>query len=270
MPLRFSAIGVLCMFQIKSDEEIELLRQSNLLVSATLATVAGMMKPGVATHAIDKRAEEFIRDHGGVPGFKGYHGYPASLCISVNDQVVHGIPSARVLEEGDLVSVDCGVLLNGFHGDSAYTFTVGEVSPEKAKLIRVTRECLLLGIKEARSGKRVGDIGNAVQKHAEQNGFSVVREMVGHGVGRQLHEPPEVPNYGRPGTGPVLQTGLTIAIEPMINFGKRHIYQERDGWTIRTNDHKPSAHFEHSVAIREDGADILSDFMIIDEAVSKF
>jgi len=257
------------MFQIKSDEEIELLRQSNLLVSATLAELAGMMKPGITTLAIDKVAEEFIRDHGGAPGFKGYHGYPATLCISVNDQVVHGIPSSRVLKEGDLVSVDCGVLMNGFHGDSAYTFTVGPVSAEVAKLIRVTRESLFLGIEKAKAGNRLGDIGAAVQRHAEINGFSVVREMVGHGVGRQLHEPPEVPNYGKPGSGPVLQVGLTIAIEPMINMGKRHIFQERDGWTICTNDHKPSAHFEHSVAIRENGADILSDFTLIDEAVSK-
>lgn len=257
------------MFQIKSDEEIELLRQSNLLVSATLAEVARMMKPGITTLAVDKVAEEFIRDHGGVPGFKGYHGYPATLCISVNEQVVHGIPSSRILRDGDVVSVDCGVLMNGFHGDSAYTFTIGEVSAEVAKLIRVTRESLFLGIEKARSGNRLGDIGNAVQRHAEMNGFSVVREMVGHGVGRQLHEPPEVPNYGKPGTGPVLTVGLTIAIEPMINLGKRHIYQDRDGWTISTNDHKPSAHFEHSVAIREIGADILSDFTLIDEAVSK-
>ncbi len=257
------------MFQIKSDEEIELLRQSNLLVSATLAATAGMMKPGVTTGSIDRLAEEFIRDHGGIPGFKGYHAYPATLCISINDQVVHGIPSARVLRDGDIVSVDCGVLLNGFNGDSAYTFMIGDVPADVRKLVRITKECLYLGIEKARSGNRVGDIGSAVQKHAESNGFSIVREMVGHGVGRSLHEPPEVPNYGKPGTGPALQTGLTIAIEPMINLGKRHIYQERDGWTIRTADHKPSAHFEHTVAIREYGADILSDFSVIEEVVCK-
>lgn len=257
------------MFQLKSDEEIELLRQSNLLVSATLAAIAGLMKPGVSTQSIDRIAEEYIRDHGGTPGFKGYHGYPATLCVSINDTVVHGIPSARELRDGDIVSVDCGAVLNGFNGDSTFTFTIGEVAPEILKLVRVTRESLLLGIAQAISGNRLGDIGHAVQKHAESNGFSVVREMVGHGVGRQLHEPPEVPNYGKPKTGPVLQKGLTLAIEPMINLGKRHIYQERDGWTIKTADHKPSAHFEHSVAVRDGKADILSDFTIIDEAVSK-
>jgi methionyl aminopeptidase len=257
------------MFQLKSDEEVELLRQSNLLVSATLATVARLMKPGISTREIDHVAEEYIRDHGGVPGFKGYQGYPATLCISVNDEVVHGIPSGRILREGDVVSVDCGVVMNGFNGDSAYTFTIGEVKPDVARLVQVTKECVFLGIEQARDGKRIGDIGSAIQRYAEMNGFSVVREMVGHGVGRSLHEPPEVPNYGKPGTGPVLQNGLTIAIEPMINLGRRHIFQDADGWTIRTVDHKPSAHFEHSVAIRKDKADILSDFGIIEEAVSK-
>lgn len=257
------------MFQLKTDEEVELLRQSNLLVSATLAAIASLMKPGVSTLEIDRIAEEFIHDHGGVPGFKGYQGYPATLCISVNDEVVHGIPSRRVLNDGDIVSVDCGVFMNGFHGDSAFTFTVGLVKPEVLKLVRVTKECLKLGIAQAITGKRIGDIGNAIQKHAEINGFSVVREMVGHGVGRHLHEPPEVPNYGKPGTGEVLQNGLTIAIEPMINLGKRHIHQDPDGWTIRTADRKPSAHFEHSIVVKDQRADILSDFNIIEEAVSK-
>jgi methionyl aminopeptidase len=257
------------MFQLKTDEEVELLRQSNLLVSATLASVASLMKPGVTTLEIDQRAEEFIRDHGGVPGFKGYQGYPATLCISVNDEVVHGIPSRRFLRDGDIVSVDCGVLMNGFNGDSAFTFAIGLVKPEVLKLIRVTRECLKLGIAQAITGKRIGDIGNAIQRHAEINGFSVVREMVGHGVGRHLHEPPEVPNYGKPGTGEVLKNGLTIAIEPMINLGKRHIHQDPDGWTIRTADRKPSAHFEHSVVVKDELADVLSDFSIIEEAVLK-
>lgn len=257
------------MFQLKTDEEVELLRQSNLLVSATLAAVASLMKPGVSTMEIDRMAEEFIHDHGGVPGFKGYQGYPATLCVSVNDEVVHGIPSRRVLKEGDIVSVDCGVLMNGFNGDSAFTFTIGEVKPEVLKLIRVTKECLKLGIAQAITGKRIGDIGHAIQRYAEVNGFSVVREMVGHGVGRHLHEPPEVPNYGKPGTGEILQKGLTIAIEPMINLGKRHIHQDLDGWTIRTADRKPSAHFEHSVVVRDEIADILSDFNIIEKAVSK-
>jgi len=257
------------MFQLRTDEEVELLRQSNLLVSATLAAVASLMKPGVSTMEIDQRAEGFIRDHGGVPGFKGYQGYPATLCVSINDEVVHGIPSRRVLKDGDIVSVDCGVLMNGFHGDSAFTFTIGVVKPEVLKLIRVTKECLKLGISQAVTGKRIGDIGHAIQKHAEINGFSVVREMVGHGVGRHLHEPPEVPNYGKPGTGEVLQKGLTIAIEPMINLGKRHIHQDQDGWTIRTADRKPSAHFEHSIVVKDQIADVLSDFNIIEEAVSK-
>jgi methionyl aminopeptidase len=257
------------MFQLKTDEEVELLRQSNLLVSATLAAVAGLMKPGITTSEIDRVAEEFIRDHGGVPGFKGYQGYPATLCISVNDEVVHGIPSQRFLKDGDIVSVDCGVLMNGFNGDSAYTFAVGTVKPDVLNLMKITKECLLLGIAQAVAGKRIGDIGNAVQVHAEKNGFSVVREMVGHGVGRRLHEPPEVPNYGKPGTGERLQNGLAIAIEPMINLGKRHISQDKDGWTIRTSDRKPSAHFEHSVVVRDNVADIMSDFTIIEEAVLK-
>jgi len=257
------------MFNLKTDEEVELLRQSNLLVSATLATVASLMKPGVTTLEIDQVAEMFIRDHGAEPGFKGYQGYPATLCISVNDQVVHGIPSKRILKDGDIVSVDCGVYMNGFHGDSAFTFTVGEVKPEILKLLRVTKECLTLGIAQAIVGKRIGDIGSVIQYHAEVNGMSVVREMVGHGVGRHLHEPPEVPNYGKAGSGLVLQDGLTIAIEPMINLGKRHINQDQDGWTIRTTDRKPSAHFEHSVVVRNEVADVLSDFKIIEEAVSK-
>lgn len=257
------------MFQLKTDEEVELLRQSNLLVSATLAAIASLMKPGVSTLEIDRIAEEFIYDHGGVPGFKGYQGYPATLCVSVNDEVVHGIPSRRVLNDGDIVSVDCGVFMNGFHGDSAFTFTVGLVKPEVLKLVRVTKECLKLGIAQAITGRRIGDIGHAIQKHAEINGFSVVREMVGHGVGRHLHEPPEVPNYGKPGIGEVLQNGLTIAIEPMINLGKRHIHQDPDGWTIRTADRKPSAHFEHSIVVKDQRADVLSDFIIIEEAVSK-
>jgi len=256
------------MIEIKTDEEIELLRKSNLLLSATLANVAPLMKPGITTLEIDRVAEEYIRDHGGVPGFKGYSGFPNTLCISVNDQVVHGIPSNRVLQEGDIVSVDCGVFMNGFHGDSAYTFAVGEISEELQNLIRVTREALFLGIEKAVAGNRIGDIGHAIQEHAEANRFSVVREMVGHGVGRNLHEEPEVPNYGRPGTGPMLREGMTIAIEPMINLGRRQIYQERDGWTIRTADHKPSAHFEHSIAVRATKADVLSDFEIIDKVLN--
>jgi methionyl aminopeptidase len=257
------------MIQIKTDEEIELLRQSDLLVSDTLAEIAGLMKPGITTLEIDRRAEDFIRDHGGVPGFKGYNGFPNSLCISINDEVVHGIPSKRILKEGDLVSVDCGVYMNGFHGDSAFTFAVGELSDEIAELRRVTREALFLGIEKAIEGNRIVDIGGAVQDHAEKHGFSVVREMVGHGIGRNLHEAPEVPNYRMYNPGPRLKKGMVIAIEPMINLGKRHIIQDEDGWTIRTLDRKVSAHFEHSIAIREDGADILSDFERIEEALRK-
>jgi methionyl aminopeptidase len=257
------------MINIKTDAEVELLRQSNLLVSATHAAIVPYMKPGVTTAKIDSIAEEFIRDHDATPGFKGYQGYPASLCVSVNDQVVHGIPSAYVLKDGDIVSVDCGVYKNGFHGDSAFTFEIGEVKPEIHKLLEVTRESLYKGIEKAVMGNRIGDIGHAVQHCAEKNGFSVVREMVGHGVGRNLHESPEVPNYGRPGSGLKLKNGMVLAIEPMINYGKRFIFQNDDGWTICTSDGSWSAHFEHSVVIRPGKADVLSDFSVIDEAIRK-
>lgn len=253
------------MVTFKTDEEVELLRQSNLLVSATHAAIVSLMKPGVATREIDRIAEEFIRDNGGTPGFKGYQGFPNALCISVNDQVVHGIPSDKVLRDGDIVSVDCGVYKNGFHGDSAYTFAVGEISPEIEKLLRVTKESLLLGIEKAIVGSRLGDIGYAVQSHAESHGFSVVREMVGHGIGRNLHESPEVPNFGRKGNGMKLKNGLVLAIEPMINAGKRFIVQNDDGWTVCTSDGSVSAHFEHSVVIRPGKADILSDFTLIEK-----
>jgi len=253
------------MVTFKTDEEVELLRQSNLLVSGTLAEVASLMKPGTPTLEIDRVAEEFIRDNGGTPGFKGYQGFPNTLCISVNDQVVHGIPSKYLLKEGDIVSVDCGVYKNGFHGDSAFTFAVGQISREAAELLRITKEALFLGIEKAVAGNRLGDIGYAVQTHAENHGFSVVREMVGHGVGRNLHEAPEVPNYGRKGNGMKLKNGLVLAIEPMINLGKRFITQSEDGWTIRTSDGSVSAHFEHSVVVRPGKADILSDFNVIEE-----
>jgi len=257
------------MITIKTDAEVELLRQSNLLVSATHAALVPYMQPGVTTRKIDSVAESFIRDHGGLPGFKGYQGYPSTLCISVNDQVVHGIPSECTLMEGDIVSIDCGVYMNGFHGDSAFTYIIGEVEDEVRKLIETTRESLYKGISQAVVGKHVGDIGHAVQQHAEDEGFSVVREMVGHGVGRNLHESPEVPNYGRKGSGAKLKSGMVLAIEPMINQGKRFIVQEKDGWTIRTADGSRSAHFEHSVVIRPGQADILSDLSIFDEALMK-
>ena len=254
------------MIFLKSDEEIELLRISNQIVAKTLAEVAKVIAPGVTTAQLDKLAEEFIRDNGAVPGFKGYGGFPGSICTSVNDQVVHGIPSDKVvLQDGDIISVDCGAYINGFHGDSAYTFCVGNVKPEIRELLRATKESLYKGIEKAQEGKRLGDVGNAIQTYCESRGYSVVREMIGHGVGRSLHESPEVPNYGRKGNGPMLKSGMTIAIEPMINLGSRHLVFEKDGWTTRTLDRKPSAHFEHSVAIRKGKADILSSFEYIEQ-----
>ncbi|PRZ02222.1 type I methionyl aminopeptidase [Marinilabilia salmonicolor] len=255
------------MIYLKTKEEIELLRESNMLVAKTHGEVAKWIKPGVTTLKLDKIAEEFIRDHGGVPAFLNYQGFPNSLCTSVNDQVVHGIPNDKPLENGDIVSVDCGTLLNGYYGDSAYTYCVGEVDEEIKKLLRVTRESLYKGIEQAVEGKRIGDIGYAVQSYCEDNGFSVVREMVGHGVGKNLHESPEVPNYGRRGNGVKLKEGMVIAIEPMINLGKRHIVQEADGWTIRTRDRKVSAHFEHTVAVGKNEADILSSFKFVEEVL---
>ena len=256
------------MIQIKSEEEIEIQRESSLLVGKTLAEVAKHIRPGVKTAALDRIAEEFIRDNGAIPGFKGYSGFPATLCISVNEQVVHGIPGEQMLNDGDIVSVDCGVLKNGFYGDSAYTFAVGEVDQETLLLVERTKQSLYLGIEQAVAGKRVGDIGYAIQTYTEKFGYGVVRELVGHGVGRKLHERPQVPNYGKQGNGPKLTLGIVIAIEPMINLGTRHISQSADGWTIKTSDRKPSAHFEHTVAVRNDKADILSSFEWI-EAVLK-
>ena len=255
------------MIYLKTKEEIELLRESNMLVAKTHGEVAKWIKPGVTTLKLDKIAEEFIKDHGGVPAFLNYQGFPNSLCTSVNDQVVHGIPNDKPLENGDIVSVDCGTLLNGYYGDSAYTYCVGEVDEEIKKLLKVTRESLYKGIEQAVEGKRIGDIGYAVQSYCEDNGFSVVREMVGHGVGKNLHESPEVPNYGRRGNGVKLKEGMVIAIEPMINLGKRHIVQEADGWTIRTRDRKVSAHFEHTVAVGKNEADILSSFKFVEEVL---
>jgi methionyl aminopeptidase len=254
------------MIFLKSDEEIELLRLSNQIVAKTLAEMAKIIAPGISTEQLNKVADEFIRDNGGVPGFLGYHGFPKSICTSVNEQVVHGIPSEKViLEDGDIVSVDCGVFMNGFHGDSAYTFCVGNVKSEIVDLLRTTKESLYKGIEQAEEGKRLGDLGSAIQNHCENRGYSVVREMIGHGVGRNLHESPEVPNYGRRGNGIMLKSGMTIAIEPMINLGTRNLVFEKDGWTTRTLDRKVSAHFEHSVAIRRGKADILSSFEFIEQ-----
>jgi methionyl aminopeptidase len=253
----------------KTKEEIELIRESSLLVGKTLAEVAKVIKPGVTTLSLDKVAYEFINDNNAVPAFLNYSGFPNSLCISVNSQVVHGIPGKYELKDGDIVSVDCGVVKNTFFGDSAYTFAIGEVSPEVLNLLKVTEESLYRAIETAVVGKRLGDIGEAVQSHAESHGFSVVRELVGHGIGRNLHEAPEVPNYGKRGAGLKLQEGLVIAIEPMINLGKKSIKQDNDGWTIRTTDNLASAHFEHTVAIGKEKADILSSFKYIEEVLNK-
>jgi len=257
------------MIPIRSAEEVELLRQSNLLVSKTLAEIAKWIRPGISTLELDRKAEEFIRDNGAVPAFLGYNGFPNTLCTSVNSVVVHGIPSNYQLKEGDIVSVDCGVLLNNYYGDSAYTFTVGEVSEDIRKLLRVTKESLFKGIEQAVEGKRTGDIGYAIQSYCESHGYSVVREMIGHGIGRNLHEPPEVPNYGRRGNGMLLKKGMVICIEPMINMGAKNIYIEDDGWTVRTRDNKPSAHFELAVAIDKGKADVLSTFEFIEEVLKK-
>ncbi len=253
----------------KTKEEIELIRESSLLVGKTLAEVAKLIKPGVSTLFLDKVAEEFIRDNKGIPAFKGYNGFSGTLCVSPNSQVVHGIPGKYELKDGDIVSVDCGVVKNKFFGDSAYTFAIGEVTPETLNLLKVTKESLYKAIEVAIAGNRIGDIGDAVQFHAEQYGYSIVRELVGHGVGKDLHEAPEVPNYGKKGTGLKLQEGLVIAIEPMVNMGKKAIIQEKDGWTIRTADNLPSAHFEHTIAIGKNKADILSSFDEIEKVLNK-
>jgi methionyl aminopeptidase len=254
---------------IKTDEEVELLRESSLLVGKTLAAVAQRIRPGVTTLELDAVAEEFIRDHGAEPGFKGYGGFPNSLCTSVNEAVVHGIPNNRPLEEGDIVSIDCGVLKNEFYGDSAYTFAVGEIDPKVQQLLDVTKECLRLAIEQAVVGKRIGDIGFACQQHAEKHGYGVVRELVGHGLGRSLHEAPEVPNYGRRGNGPRLMDGMVLAIEPMINLGRKEVLHLDDGWTIVTADRKFSAHFEHDIVVRPGQADVLSSFDEIEKVLQQ-
>lgn len=257
------------MIYLKTPEEIELLRKSNVLVGKTLAEVAKAIRIGVTTLELDKIAEDFIRSNGALPGFLGYQGFPNTLCVSVNDQVVHGIPSNYALKDGDIVSVDCGTIIDGFYGDSAYTFCVGNVDPKVKKLLDTTKEALYKGIEQARHGNRIGDIGHAIQQHCQAAGFSVVREMVGHGVGRNMHEDPEVPNYGKRGQGLQLREGMVIAIEPMINMGNRGIVFERDGWTIRTIDRKPSAHFEHTIAIQKGDASILSTFQYVEEVLSQ-
>jgi len=252
---------------VKSADEIELLRENAVIVSKTLAEVAKYINPGVRTLTLDKIAEDFIRAEGAIPGFKGYRGFPGTLCVSINEEVVHGIPGERVLKNGDIVSIDCGCQKHGFYGDSAYTFPVGEVSPEIMSLLKRTKESLLIGIDAAVAGRRVGDISAAVQEYVEGFGYSVVRELVGHGIGMQLHEKPDIPNYGKRGTGVKMPVGLTICIEPMINMGVKSVVQDHDGWTIRTADRMPSAHFELTVAVRKEKADILSTFRYIEEVL---
>ena len=253
---------------LKSREEIELMRQSALVVSKTLGMLAREIKPGVTTLKLDQLAEEFILDHGAEPGFKGQYDYKYTLCTSVNEQVVHGLPTDKPRQEGDIVSIDCGALKNGFYGDHAYTFAVGEVAPEILELLKVTKESLYKGIEQMQAGKRVGDISFAIQYHTEKkHGYGVVRELVGHGLGRELHESPEVPNYGKRGRGPKLKEGLVLAIEPMINLGTHKVKQLPDGWTIVTQDARVSAHFEHDVAIVDGKPDILSTFDYVEEAL---
>jgi methionyl aminopeptidase len=251
----------------KTDEQVEMMRQSALLVSKTLAEITKMLKPGITTLSIDKVIGVFIKDHHAIPSFLNYRGYPFNSCISVNDVVVHGFPGMNELKEGDIISVDIGVILNGWHGDHAYTFAIGDPGGDIMKLIQVTKESLYKGIEKAVAGNRVGDIAFAIQEHTEKkHGYGVVRELVGHGLGKNLHEDPQVPNYGKRGSGPKLKEGLVLAIEPMINLGKRDVFTEEDGWTVRTKDGKPSVHFEHDVCVRKGKADILSDYRIIEKA----
>jgi methionyl aminopeptidase len=257
------------MIHYKSREEIELMRESAQIVSRTLGLMAQEIKPGVTPLYLDKLAEEYIRDQGAKPGFLGLYGFPNTLCMSLNEAVVHGIPNNKPLQEGDIISIDCGAVKNGYYGDHAFTFEVGEVSPEVRKLLKVTRECLDLGIEQMRAGKRIGDISFAIQQHAEANGYGVVRELVGHGLGKKMHESPEVPNYGKRGRGPKLKEGLVLAIEPMINMGTRRVKQLSDGWTIITADRRPSAHFEHDVALVDGKPEVLSTFEFVDEVLSQ-
>jgi len=256
------------MIHYKSIEEIELMRESAQIVSRTLGLMAQEIKPGITPLYLDKLAEEFIRDQGAEPGFLGLYDFPNTLCMSLNEAVVHGIPNDRPLENGDVISIDCGAKKNGFYGDHAYTFEVGEVSPEIKQLLKVTKESLDLGIEQTRAGKRIGDISFAIQQHAEKHGYGVVRELVGHGLGKKMHESPEVPNFGKRGRGPVIKNGLVLAIEPMINLGTRRVKQLSDGWTIITADGRPSAHFEHDVAVVNGEPDVLSTFEFIEEALA--
>ncbi|MCH6201229.1 type I methionyl aminopeptidase [Aquiflexum sp. LQ15W] len=253
------------MIHYKTSEEVQIIKQGAQILGKAHGEVAKHIKEGVKTSFLDKIAEEYIRDNNGVPSFKGYNGFPSSLCISVNEVVVHGFPNSYILKDGDIISVDCGVFHQGFHSDSAYTYPVGEVSPQVLSLLKATKDSLYLGIEKAVFGNRIGDIGFTIQKFVEAKGYTVVRELVGHGIGKNLHESPEVPNYGKRGSGPLLKSGMVLAIEPMVNLGTRNIVQERDGWTIRTADRKQSAHYEHTVAIFEDRTEILTTHHYIEE-----
>lgn len=255
------------MIKIKTREEIELMRESALIVSKTLGEVAKAIRPGISTFELDKIAEEHIRDHGAIPGFLGLYDFPNTLCMSPNAQVVHGIPNKEPLKEGDIISVDCGALKNGFYGDHAYTFAIGEIAEETKKLLQVTKESLYLGIREFKTGNRVGDVGYAIQNYAEKHGYGVVRELVGHGLGKEMHEDPEMPNYGKRGRGKMFSEGMVVAIEPMINLGTHRIKHLKDGWTILTADGKASAHFEHDVAIVDGKPELLSTFKYIYDAL---
>jgi methionyl aminopeptidase len=256
------------MIYLKTDEEIELMREANQLVAKTLGELAKLIKPGISTLYLDRVAETFIRDHGATPAFLGFEGFPNAICTSVNEQIVHGVPSDKtVLQEGDIISIDCGTVLNGFVGDSAYTFCVGEVSEQHKMLLRTTKEALFIGISQALLGKRVGDISYAIQSYCEGRNTSIVRELVGHGCGRTMHEKPEVPNFGKRGNGPMLRNGMCICIEPMVNQGGKQVVFEKDGWKVRTKDRKYSAHFEHCVAIRPQGPQILSSFEYIESII---
>ncbi len=255
------------MIHYRTNEEVELIRQSCQIVNDSIAHAASFLKPGISTMELNDIAEEYIRDHGAVPNFKNYHGFPYACCISVNDAVVHGFPTKTPLKEGDIVSIDCGALKNRYHGDSAYTFALGEITDEIKKLLRVTKDSLYIGIEKAVVGNRIGDISFAIQDYTEkQNGYGVVRELVGHGIGRELHEDPQVPNYGKRGKGSKLKDGLVIAIEPMINSGVKEVYNDKDGWTVRTSDGKPAAHYEHIICVRKNKADILTSFTSIEAA----
>lgn len=253
------------MIYYKTEEEIDIIREGALILSKAHGEVASLIKEGITTKQLDDRAEEFIKDHGGLPSFKGYNGFPFSLCISVNAAVVHGMPGNYTVKNGDIVSIDCGVYKNGFHSDCAYTHGVGELSEGVKQLLQVTKESLYKGLEKAVVGNRLGDVSATIQQEVEQKGFSIVRELVGHGIGKNLHEAPEVPNYGKRGQGIKLQNGLVLAVEPMVNLGSKNIVQEADGWTIRTKDNKPSAHFEHTIVIRKDKAEILTSFEYIEK-----